>query len=337
MNQAFLYEKLTKDRVQCRLCGQECLIGPGKKGLCGVRENRAGTLVSLVYGRPIARNVDPIEKKPLFHFLPGSLSYSIATVGCNLTCKHCQNSDISQMPRDRSMIMGDRVPPREIVRAARESGCESISYTYTEPTVYAEYAYDTGMLARESGLKNVFVSNGFMSPQAVAKLGPMLDGANIDLKAFSDDFYRQVCGARLEPVLETILGLKKQGVWVEITTLLIPGLNDSPGELIDLADWIATRAGPETPWHISRFHPTYKLPDKPPTPPESLARAAEIGRSKGLRYVYLGNLPGRGGEDTICHSCGRVVISRLGFSIQEMGLNMGKCPGCGNEIAGVFN
>ncbi len=336
MKEAFLYDRLSGQRVRCNLCAHYCPIEEGGRGRCGVRENREGTLFSLVYGRPIARHVDPIEKKPLFHFLPGSLSFSIATVGCNLTCRHCQNSDISQMPADRGRIVGERAGPEEIAAAAREQGCGSISYTYTEPTVFAEYVFDIAALARAKGLKNVLVSNGFMTPAATAKLGPLIDAANVDLKAFSESFYKDICGARLAPVLESILGLKEEGVFLELTTLLIPGLNDSEEELTELASWIADRAGEETPWHISRFHPTYRLLDRPPTPASSLSRAFEAGRRAGLRHIYLGNAPGAGGEDTPCPSCGRVLIRRRGFSILENRLKNGACPDCGEKIAGVF-
>ena len=290
MKEAFLYDRLEDSRVRCNLCSHYCIIDQGGRGRCGVRENREGTLFSLVYSRPIARSIDPIEKKPLFHFLPGSLSYSIATVGCNLTCRHCQNSNISQMPVDSGRIAGDRVEPQEIVREARSHGCASISYTYTEPTVFAEYVYDISFLAHEAGVKNILVTNGFMTPRAVEKLGPLIDGANVDLKAFTEPFYRDICGARLKPVLESILGLKEQGVFIELTTLLIPGANDSDRELTELASWIASQPGKKTPWHISRFHPTYRLTDRGPTLPppwrELLRSAAGPGWSISIWAMF---------------------------------------------------
>ncbi len=336
MKEAFLYDRLEGLRVRCNLCSHYCVIDDGRQGRCGVRENREGTLFSLVYGRPIARSIDPIEKKPLFHFLPGSLSYSLATVGCNLTCLHCQNAEISQMPTDLGRIAGGRAEPREIVREALDHGCASISYTYTEPTVFAEYVCDIGKLAHQSGIKNVLVTNGFMSPQAVARLGPLIDAANVDLKAFSESFYKDICGARLKPVLESILGLKEQGVFVELTTLLIPGANDSEEELAELAAWIASGPGVDTPWHVSRFHPTYRLIDRGPTPAASLDAAFKIGRRAGLKYIYLGNVPGRGGEDTLCPSCKAGLISRRGFTVLENNLKAGACPECGLAVPGVF-
>ncbi len=336
MKEAFLYEKRDGERVRCRLCSHYCLIEPGDKGTCRVRENRAGTLYSLIYGRVIAQNIDPIEKKPLFHYLPGSLSYSIAAVGCNFACAHCQNADISQMPRDRGAIMGGRAEPEAIVAAARHSRCATISYTYTEPTVFAEYVFDTGLAAHRAGIKNVIVSNGYQSPEAVEKLGPIIDAANIDLKSFSDDFYRDICQARLKPVLKTLKGLKNHGVWLEVTTLLIPGLNDSAAELKSLAEWLVGELGPETPWHVSRFHPTYRMTDRGVTPAASLSRAYDIGREAGLAYVYLGNVPGQGGETTYCPDCRATLIDRLGFTVRRNRLQNGACPDCGRKIAGVF-
>ncbi len=336
MKEAFLYEHLEDDQVRCQLCGHYCLIKPGRRGICRVRQNRAGVLYSLVYGRPIAQHVDPIEKKPLFHFLPGSLSYSIATVGCNLRCRHCQNADISQMPRDQDQILGGEAPPAAIVAEARRADCASISYTYTEPTVFGEYVFDIAAAAKEAGLKNVLVTNGYQSAEAAAKLGPVIDAANVDLKAFDDEFYQKICGAKLAPVLETLKRFSSAGMWVEVTTLLIPGLNDSPAELKDLVRFIHQELGPETPWHVSRFHPTYRLTDRPPTPLSSLERAFEIGREEGLAHIYLGNVPGRGGETTYCAACGQVLIERLGFTVLKNRLRGNTCPECGAALAGVF-
>jgi len=340
VKEAFLYDRLDQERVRCRLCSHYCLIGQGKRGICGVRENREGRLYSLVWGRPVAQNIDPIEKKPLFHFLPGSRSFSIATAGCNLSCHHCQNADISQLPRDRTGVFDGlrlkEVEPSRVVAAAEKGGCASIAYTYTEPTVFGEYVYDIGLLARERGLKNVLVTNGFLSPEAVEKLGEVADGANVDLKAFRDDFYRRICGAKLQPVLEAIIGLNERGVWLELTTLIIPGLNDSREELTELAGWIAANPGPATPWHVSRFHPDYRLQDRSLTPASSLIQAMEIGRRAGLKYVYIGNVPGQGGEDTPCPGCGRVLIQRQGFRVSYNRLRDGSCPDCGTRIEGVF-
>ncbi|CAB5102907.1 COG1180: Radical SAM, Pyruvate-formate lyase-activating enzyme like [Olavius algarvensis associated proteobacterium Delta 3] len=333
---AYLWEPLDDHNVRCNLCGHRCRIREGKRGICGVRENRGGLLQTLVYGRLIAQNIDPIEKKPLFHFLPGSLSYSIATVGCNFKCRFCQNADIAQMPSEkRGLILGDPVAPENIVRSARRARCATISYTYTEPTIYFETAYDTAILAHEKGIRNVFVTNGYMTPEALDMIGPYLDAANVDLKAYSDDYYKDLCGARLAPVKETLRRMKARGVFIEVTTLLIPGKNDTDQELEALAGFMADELGPETPWHISRFHPTYKLTDRPPTPVQSLLRAREIGIHKGLRYVYTGNVPGESGESTYCHRCGEMLIERWGFTVRKNRVRSGRCPDCDAEIDGV--
>jgi pyruvate formate lyase activating enzyme len=321
--------------VKCSLCCHRCLIPPGKRGICAVRENRDGVLYSLVYDKVIARNVDPIEKKPLFHFCPGSRSFSIATPGCNFRCRHCQNADISQLPHDRNgMILGEDVSPAILVQAARRLGCSSISYTYTEPTIYFELAYDTARLAMTAGLKNVFVTNGYITPEALEVLRPFLHAANIDLKGFRDDFYREICGARLQHVLDAIRLYKKYGIWIEITTLIIPGHNDSDEELDGIARFIKS-VGEDVPWHVSRFHPTYQLMDQPRTPVETLARARRIGLDAGLRYVYEGNVPGTG-EDTLCWSCKEVLVERVGFSIKKNAVENGKCSKCGALIDGVW-
>ena len=342
MKEAFLYKSIDATTVQCRLCSHYCKIEDGGLGRCLVRRNDGGRLVSLVWGRPLASHIDPIEKKPLFHFQPGSLSYSIAAAGCNMTCRHCQNASISQLAVDqadyfRRYLDQPIVAPEKIVAAAEANGCSSISYTYTEPTVFAEYVYDIAVPARERSLKNVLVSNGFQSPEAIDKLAPLIDGANIDLKAFSDVFYAQVCGARLAPVLKTLKAFKAAGVWLEVTTLLIPGKNDSPDELTDLARFIAAELGEETPWHVSRFHPAYRMTDRGATPPAALEQAYDIGRAAGLNHVYLGNLPGRGGEDTSCAACGADLIGRSGFMINHNRIADGRCPDCGRRLAGVFN
>ena len=332
---AFLYEKEADHRVRCALCAHRCRIEAGARGICGVRENREGVLCSLVYGRVIAENVDPIEKKPLFHFLPGSRSFSIATAGCNFSCAFCQNHDISQLPRDENRIAGRERTPARIVEAARQSGCGSIAYTYTEPTIYFEFAWDTAGIAREQGLKNIFITNGYMTAEALELLAPRLDAANVDLKSFRDDFYKKQCGARLQPVLDSLKKMKEIGIWVEVTTLLIPGLNDAEEELRDLAGFIFS-LGAETPWHISRFHPRYRMTDTPPTPAASIHRAAEIGKSTGLMYVYSGNLPGDAGENTLCARCGNLLIGRCGFAVERLDLKGSACPRCGTLLHGIF-
>ncbi|MEN6483762.1 MAG: AmmeMemoRadiSam system radical SAM enzyme [Syntrophobacteraceae bacterium] len=334
MKEALFYRSLDEGRVSCFLCEQRCVIHPGKRGKCGVRENREGTLWSLVYGKLLARNIDPIEKKPLFHFQPGTRSYSIATAGCNFRCLFCQNSDISQAPHESKMLFGYDTPVEEVVLSAKHAGCASISYTYTEPTIFMEYAMDTARAARSHGLKNVFVTNGFMTAEALDEVAPWLDAANVDLKAFTDDFYSRQCGARLQPVLDTLQRMKKLGIWLEVTTLIIPGLNDDPSELRSLAEFV-TSLGPNTPWHVSRFHPTYRLLDRPSTPARTLQTAREIGLKAGLRYVYTGNIPGDEGESTYCHACRNLLIERFGFSIAVRGLRNGTCTLCGAPASGI--
>lgn len=334
MKEAICYEKLQEDSVHCFLCAQHCRIKPGKRGKCGVRENREGRLWSLVYGKLIAQHIDPIEKKPLYHFYPGSRSYSIATAGCNFRCLFCQNADISQGPRELGTIYGQHVAPEAVVEEARQAACKSISYTYTEPTIFMEYALDVGRLAHAAGIKNVFVSNGFMTEESLAVMAPYLDAANVDLKAFTDRFYHDQCGAKLEPVLKTLERMKQAGIWLEVTTLLIPGLNDDPAELRELALFLH-HLGAEIPWHISRFHPTYRLTDRPPTPVSTLRMARDIGLEVGLKYVYLGNVPGDEGENTRCHGCGSLLIKRFGFSIKREGLDGPRCRSCGLEMVGV--
>ncbi len=334
MREAMLYESLENKRVQCHLCAHRCIIKNQKRGICGVRENRHGQLRTLVYARAIARHVDPVEKKPLFHFQPGSRTYSIATVGCNFRCLFCQNADISQIDREIKRVAGEEFPPDQVVLAARQSRCKSVSYTYTEPTIFFEYAYETAKLAHEAGLKNIFVTNGYMTPEALDQIQPYLDAANVDLKSFTDDFYKDQCGALLTPVLKTLKKLKAMGVWLEITTLVIPTLNDSEVELKEIAEFIM-ELGRETPWHVSRFHPTYRLRNVSNTPAAALKRAREIGLQVGLQYVYTGNIPGDQGESTLCHHCRRVLIERYGFSTGQYAIQGGRCLGCQTEVAGV--
>ncbi|MCW4015497.1 MAG: AmmeMemoRadiSam system radical SAM enzyme [Candidatus Bathyarchaeota archaeon] len=337
MKEAMFYEKSVDNRVNCNLCSHRCQnITESKRGLCGVRENIDGKLFSLVYDRLVARSVDPIEKKPLFHFLPGSLSYSISTVGCNFRCDNCQNFDISQLPRERKAIIGRETPPEAVVLAAKQNGCKSIAYTYTEPTIFFEYALDVAKLAKAEGLKNVFVTNGYITEEALREIAPYLDAANIDLKSFTDAFYRKTCGARLQPVLESIKLHKKLGIWVELTTLVIPTLNDSEEELQQIAVFIKDEVGPETPWHVSGFHPMYKLLDVVSTPVETLRKARQIGLETGLKYVYVGNVPRENGESTFCPKCGKTLIQRIGYRILENNIDCSKCPYCGAEIDGVF-
>jgi pyruvate formate lyase activating enzyme len=335
MHEAMFYEKAEGNRVKCGLCRFRCLIADGNRGICAVRENRGGTLYSLVYGKAIAEHVDPIEKKPLFHFMPGSRSYSVATVGCNFRCLHCQNYSISQSVHGPMRISGSDLPPEEIVAKALANGCRSISYTYTEPTIFFEYSYDTAVKAKKAGLKNIFVTNGYITPEALSFIRPFLDAANIDLKGFSDQFYREVVHAMMQEVLNSILEFKRLGIWIELTTLVIPGWNDSDGELEKIARFIAGEVGKETPWHVSAFHPTFKMTDRPPTHPATMARARQIGLDAGLRYVYEGNVPGQGGENTWCPSCGNLLIERHGFYLEQNRIKEGKCPDCTFLVDGV--
>ena len=338
LKEAMFYEKLTDNMVNCDLCSHRCRkIADDKRGICGVRENRKGTLYSLVYGKVVAQSVDPIEKKPLFQFLPGSLSYSIATVGCNFNCGNCQNFDISQLPKMRNVMVGQETSPEEIVSAAKRNNCKSISYTYSEPTIFFEYAYDVAKLAKREGLKNVFVTNGYITGEPLRMIAPYLDAANIDLKGFREEFYRHNCGVHLQPVLDSIKLYKQLGIWVELTTLIIPTLNDSEWELKQIAEFIKNEVGEDTPWHITRFHPMYKLPDLPPTPIATLRKARQIGLDAGLRYVYEGNVPGEDGENTYCHKCKQPIIQRYGDNIQENKIKNSKCEYCGTKVDGVYD
>ena len=334
--EALLYLKQADGTVVCQLCAHRCVIRPGRRGICWVRENQAGTLVTLVNDRVIGANIDPIEKKPFFHFLPGSLAYSISTVGCNFHCLFCQNWEISQWPREHSgRPPGTPTTPAEIVTAARTTGCRSIAYTYTEPTIFFELALNTCRLAADAGLKNVFVTNGYMTPEALDLIAPVLHAANVDLKAFSDQYYRKVCGATLGPVLDMIQRMRGHNIWVEVTTLIVPGRNDADQELRALAQWLVS-VDRDIPWHVSAFYPTYKMLDVPPTSVDRLFRAAAIGKEAGLHFIYIGNAPGEQWEDTSCPGCGRRLIRRRGFTVLHRTLSDGHCPDCRTAIAGVW-
>jgi pyruvate formate lyase activating enzyme len=331
---AVLWERLDGHKVRCGLCHWRCVIGPEELGHCHVRKNVDGTLMSLNYDKVCAANPDPIEKKPLFHFQPGSRSFSIAAPGCNFQCVFCQNWQISQVPGE-DMIEGATYSPERIVEAAVASGCRSIAYTYTEPTVFMELCAETATLAKQKGLSNVFVSNGYMTPEAIEYARPWLDGINVDLKAFSETFYRDLCKARLSPVLETLETLaRRTDIWLEITTLAIPGKNDSPEELRRIAEFIAQTLSPDVPWHISRFFPQYRLTETSPTDGQSLERAYDIGKAAGLRYVYVGNLPGNRAESTWCPGCGAMLIERVGYQIRCNRILDYRCPTCNAAIAG---
>lgn len=337
MREAMFYKKLENNVVKCNLCNHRCpRIAEKKRGICGVRENRNGKLYTLVYGRVVARNIDPIEKKPLFQFLPGTMAYSIATVGCNFRCGNCQNYDISQMPKEHGTIVGQEMSPEDVVSTAKRNNCKSIAYTYSEPTIFFEYAYETAKLAKKEGIKNVFVTNGYITPEALNKIAPYLDAANIDLKSYTETFYKKNCGAHLQPVLDSIKLHKKYDIWTEITTLIIPTLNDTEQELRQIAEFIKNEAGPETPWHITAFHPTYKLTNLHPTNIQILRIAREIGLKTGLRYVYEGNVPGEDGENTFCYKCQKILIRRFGYQILENNIIDSACPYCGAKIDGKY-
>jgi pyruvate formate lyase activating enzyme len=334
MKEAMLYEKLDGDRVRCDLCAHRCTIAEGHLGVCQVRENVEGTLYTLVYGRTIAQHVDPVEKKPLLHFHPGTLAYSIATPGCNFRCQWCQNADISQMPREGPLLMGEEASPAEIVEAAGLRGCRSIAYTYTEPTIFFEYTYDTARLAHERGIANIYVTNGYMTEEMLDLFHPYLDAANVDLKAFRDETYRRYVGARLQPVLDSLKRIKDLGIWLEVTTLILPGINDSPEELRETAVFLAQEIGVDTPWHISRATPAYQMRDMLATPLATLEEARAIGVEAGLRYVYVGNVPGE--ANTYCHACGELLIQREGYRIGTNRVRQDNtCPNCGAMVAGV--
>jgi pyruvate formate lyase activating enzyme len=333
MKEAKFYEKLDGKKVQCLLCPQNCVISEGKRGLCRVRQNKDGKLYSLVYGTPCSTAVDPIEKKPLFHFLPGTSTYSLGTAGCNMKCQFCQNWEISQSnPED---LPSFEFTPEQIVKSALENECKSISYTYTEPTINFEFVLECAKIARKKGLKNIMVTNGFINPKPLKMLYKYIDAANIDLKGFSDEYYKKFCGARLQPVLDSIKTMKKMGVWIELTTLVIPGLNDSEKEIKELCKWVSTEIGRDTVVHFSRFFPYYKLQDVPPTPEETLVRIKKIAE-RCLDYVYIGNIHITNSEDTFCPKCKSDIVLRSGFVVIDRKMNKNKCFNCGNIIPGLW-
>jgi pyruvate formate lyase activating enzyme len=333
MREASYYIK-QEDSVKCVLCPRDCVLKNGEVGFCKVRKNENGKLYSLVYARPVAVHVDPIEKKPLFHFLPGSKTFSIGTAGCNLRCQHCQNWNISQAkPSDFS----DRVlEPKEVVKQAIEQGCKSIAYTYNEPTIFFEYMIETAKLAKKKGLKNVAVTNGFIHQEPLKELCKYLDAVNVDLKSFSKQFYGKVTAAWLEPVLDTIKTLKEKGVWLEITNLIIPSVNDSDITIKEMCEWLKENVGVDVPIHFSAFHPDYKFQDYPPTSIESLTNARDIAKNLGLNYVFVGNVFTNGLENTTCPNCNKLLIDRRGFQILENNMFKNTCRFCNKIIMGVF-
>jgi len=334
MREALLYEKLENKLVHCYLCAHNCKIAEQKFGFCDVRQNIDGLLYTQVYARPCAMHIDPIEKKPLYHFFPGSSAFSIATMGCNFRCGFCQNWEISQSAIIDGDFTGREVLPQEIVKAALKNKCQSISYTYTEPTIFFEYADETAKLAKEKGLYNNFVTNGYMTKECLEMIKPYLDAANVDLKFFRDSSYRKICKGSLEPVLNSIRLMRKLNIWVEVTTLVVPGENDSEEELRDIAQFIVS-VDKNIPWHVSRFHPDYQFIDHEATPESTLKKAQEIGYKSGLSYIYVGNVWGWG-NDTYCHNCKKLLIKREVFSVLEYNIKQGKCVFCNTVIPGVF-
>lgn len=336
MKKAILFKKLENHQIQCTACSWYCKINPDKTGICGVRKNIDGELYLLVYGKASAVNIDPIEKKPLFHFLPGSEILSIGTIGCNFACDFCQNWDISQVTKGKGVsIFGQDLSPEDAVSYCLKNNIPGVAFTYNEPAIFFEYAYDTMILAKKEGIKTVYVSNGYESKEQIKMLKGYLDGINIDLKAFTEKFYQRVCSAKLAPVLENIEGFFEAGVWTEITTLVIPDENDSDKELTDIAKFLAS-ISKDIPWHVTRFHPDYKMQDKKETPEETLKRAYEIGKKEGLKFVYVGNVLDENHESTYCPKCNLPLIKRCWHDIEMVNFKNGKCRKCGEKIPGIF-
>jgi pyruvate formate lyase activating enzyme len=331
--EASLYKKFPKNFVRCLNCAHYCEIKPELSGLCGVRKNLNGTLFALNYGLAASVALDPIEKKPLYHFLPGSTTLSIAAAGCNFSCLNCQNFEISQNPKKENDIPGQRLDPKEIIKIAKSLGAPSISYTYVEPTIFSEYALDIMKLAKKNGLKNIWVTNGFLSREVFEMVSPYLDAANVDIKGFTDDFYKKNCNGRLEPVLETCERIKDKDIWLEITTLIIPTQNDSPFVLEDIAEFIAKDLGSDVPWHIARFCGliSWKLKTLPETPAKTLKTAHDIGKKAGLDYVYTGNIASLSYENTLCPACGTLCVERENYIVDRYDKN-GCCPACGKNL-----
>jgi len=332
--EARYYEKLDHKKIKCVLCPRECLIDDQERGYCGVRENRNGTYYTLVYSNPCSAHIDPIEKKPLFHFLPGSLAFSIATVGCNIMCKFCQNWQISQVRPEQ--IKTYTMTPETIARIARERNSASIAYTYTEPVIFAEYMYDCAVEGRKKNVKSVMISNGYIKKEPMKDLCKVLDAVKIDLKAYTEKFYKDLCAGELKPVLDTLVLLKTEGMWTEIVYLIIPTLNDKEKELKDMCKWIYRELGPDVPIHFSRFYPQYMIKNLPPTPLKTLETARNIALEEGLNYAYIGNISPHEGENTYCHKCGKPVIKRMGYTIVDSQIKNGQCSFCKSKIPGVW-
>ena len=330
IKEAVLYDQLVETKVKCNVCAHRCTISEGKVGICRTRQNREGKLYTLIYNTVSSEAVDPIEKKPLYHFLPGTLSYSLGTVGCNFRCQHCQNWNISQVTIDETSTM--ELTPEQAVQNAVDAGCSSIAWTYNEPSIWHEYTYDSAVLAKKAGLKTVYVTNGYITPEALERMAPYLDAFRVDIKSFSDNFYKKVCGARLAPVLESTKLAKELGMHVETITLLIPEMNDSPDEVTELVRWVRDNIGTDTPMHFTRFYPMYKMNSLNATPIDTLEMAYDIAKKEGMRFVYLGNVGGHEYENTYCPKCNTLLIDRTGYSAGAIRTKGGKCPECGESI-----
>ncbi|MCZ7356588.1 MAG: AmmeMemoRadiSam system radical SAM enzyme [Candidatus Methanoperedens sp.] len=330
IKEGVLFDMLPDKRAKCHVCSHRCTIGEGKLGICRTRKNTDGKIFSLIYNTVSSEAVDPIEKKPLYHFLPGTLSYSLGTVGCNFRCEHCQNWNISQVTLEEAYTR--EITPEEAIKRALATGSKSISWTYNEPAIWHEYTYDSAVLAKKAGLKTVYVTNGYITPEALQRIAPYLDAYRVDIKSFSEDFYRKICGARLAPVLESTKLAKELGMHVETITLVIPTKNDSPQEITQIVRWVHDNLGPDTPMHFTRFHPMYKMDDLVPTPTETLEMAHDIAKKEGMRFVYTGNVPGHKYENTYCPACNTLLIDREGFRVSAIRIKNGKCPECGEKI-----
>jgi pyruvate formate lyase activating enzyme len=328
------YEKIPHKKVKCNLCPRECVVDDHERGYCGVRENWDGIYYTLVHSNPCTYHIDPIEKKPLFHFLPGTTAFSVATVGCNVDCKFCQNWQISQIRPEQTENID--MSPRTMVRMTREAGAPSIAYTYTEPVVFAEYMYDTAAEGNKQGVKSVMISNGYIKEKPMRELAEVLAAVKIDLKAFSEKYYKDIIAGELQPVLDILVLLLKLDIWTEIVYLVVPTLNDGDKEFRDLSKWMKQYLGTDVPVHFTRFYPQYKLQNMPPTPVKTLERARDIATAEGMNYVYVGNVPGHSGEHTYCAKCNEILIKRRGFWILENKITDGKCPKCHHEVPGVW-
>jgi len=333
--EAEFYKKHLDKEIECELCPRKCLVGDRERGYCGARENIDGSYYTLVYGTPCSANVDPIEKKPFFHFHPGSAAFSIATAGCNLNCKFCQNWQISQFRPEQIRSMD--LPPSDVIGQAIKYNCRSIAYTYSEPVIFYEYMRDTAEAGAERDIQSVMISAGYIQPEPLRKLLPHLHAVKIDLKSYRENYYRDICGGQLQPVLDTLVILKDSGIWFEIVYLMVPTLNDARAEIEDLCGWIAKELGPDVPVHFTRFYPNYLLKDLPPTPVENLETAYDIARDKGLNFPYIGNVYGHDGENTYCPGCGEILIKRTGFRIDKSSLDDGACAKCRRTIPGRWS